>query len=170
MSFIPIVDVVTGAVTGIGNAVGNVAKVFVGSKAERDQQLHDDSMSARAQYAAEFIKPTNWFDSLINGLNRLPRPVMALGVMGLMVWCPLDPAGFSVAMLAYEVVPLWLAGVFTTIVGFYFTFRHLEKRLEFKRSDPLAVQHVINAKRAMEKGDQKDPPNPAIQAWRSARD
>ena len=34
-----------------------------------------------------------WFDRLVNGLNRLPRPLLAFGTLGLFIYAMIDPAG-----------------------------------------------------------------------------
>ncbi|WP_051013583.1 3TM-type holin [Pararhodospirillum photometricum] len=72
------------------------------------------------------------YDATVNALNRLPRPALALGVLGILGWAPLDPEGFAQAMQAYALVPEWLAGTWFGVVAFYFTSRHFERRLELK--------------------------------------
>ena len=61
----------------------------------------------------------------MNGLNRLPRPMLALGTLGLFVYAMAEPAGFAERMQGLQLVPeplWWLLGA---IVSFYFGAREL---------------------------------------------
>ena len=149
MGFFSDLNPVTGLVKGIGNAVSGVAKVFVGDKSARDSQDSASNMATLNQFAAEFGRGKTWFDSLIDGINRLPRPFLALGVLGLLVWAPMDPLGFASAMNAYALVPDWLAMLFAVIVGFYFGARHLEQRLKFNGPSAEQVAKVISNQKAL---------------------
>tara|TARA_R100001082_G_scaffold102650_1_gene72916 strand:- start:117 stop:692 length:576 start_codon:yes stop_codon:yes gene_type:complete len=120
-------------VGGIGStvsAVGNTVAKFTGDKVQQESNQHTEAMAVHAAYSSEnsqLRQNRTWWDSLWDGLNRAPRPLMALGVMGLLVWPIFDPVRFSSAMAAYALVPEWHAAVFIAIAGFYFTTRHLEK-------------------------------------------
>ena len=78
------------------------------------------------EFGAEFAAPaSSWFDVFVNGLNRLPRPMLALGTLGLFVYAMPAPAGFSLRMQGLALVPeplWWLLGA---IVSFYFGAREL---------------------------------------------
>lgn len=110
----------------LGGAVSDVAQVFVGSRAEREAADHARFVKSLAQYSEEFHHPAlGWFDQAVNGMNRLPRPMMAVGTLGLFAYAMVDPAGFSMRMqgLAHVPEPLWwLLGA---IVSFYFGAREL---------------------------------------------
>ena len=113
-----------GAVSALGATAKQVAEVFI-PNATRKVELSAEAYSdAVGQYGAEFKQTTTgWFDRFINGLNRLPRPMLALGTMGLFVYAMVDPAGFTPRMqgLAFVPEPLWwLLGA---IVSFYFGAR-----------------------------------------------
>lgn len=102
--------------------------------------------AALAQFAREFAQPRRgWFDRLIDGLNRLPRPALALGTLGLFVSAMWAPAWFSERMAGIALIPeplWWLMGA---IVSFYFGARHQAKGQEFQRS---VVQTVAMAQAA----------------------
>jgi hypothetical protein len=110
----------------MGEAVGGVAEVFVGNRAERDAAEHAQFVAALGQFSEEFRNPNlTWFDQFVNGLNRLPRPMLAVGTLSLFVYAMVDPAGFAERMqgLAYVPEPLWwLLGA---VVSFYFGAREL---------------------------------------------
>ncbi|WP_373050770.1 holin family protein [Thalassovita aquimarina] len=89
--------------------------------------------SALHQFGAEFY-PTQRgrFDRLMDAVNRLPRPGLALGTLGLFVAAMADPAWFATRMQGIALVPdplWWLLGA---IVSFYFGARHQAKGQEFQ--------------------------------------
>jgi hypothetical protein len=110
----------------ISGAVSDVAEVFVGNRAEREAADLERFNGVLAQYGEEFAHPVQgWFDQAVNGMNRLPRPMMALGTLGLFAYAMAEPAGFAERMqgLAYVPEPLWwLLGA---VVSFYFGAREL---------------------------------------------
>ena len=65
------------------------------------------------------------FDGFVNGLNRLPRPLLALSTLGLFAYAMAEPTGFGTRMQSLALVPeplWWLLGA---IVSFYFGAREL---------------------------------------------
>lgn len=115
-----------GAVRDVGETVGGVAEVFVGNQAERDAAAASALAAAVGQYGAEFARaPAGRFDGFVDGLNRLPRPLLALSTISLFVYAMAEPAGFSLRMQGLALVPeplWWLLGA---IVSFYFGAREL---------------------------------------------
>ncbi|SMG37625.1 MULTISPECIES: holin family protein [Paracoccus] len=112
------------AVATVTNAATGMAGLFR-ENATRRMELDEEAYArAIAQYGAEFsIQPCNWFDSLMNGLNRLPRPLMTLGTVGLFVYAMADPEGFGLRMQGLNLVPeplWWLLGA---VISFYFGAR-----------------------------------------------
>ena len=72
------------------------------------QAVRDAAQGAAAlsQFAAEFqIERRGWFDRFIDGLNRLPRPMLALGTLGLFVSAMVDPVWFAARMQGIALVP-----------------------------------------------------------------
>jgi len=130
----------------IGETVVKGIKIVKGDQSARDGYAHDENSAVLGQFAAEFAPKTKrtWFDSLIDGINRLPRPTMAMGVIALFAYAPVNPGHFAEIMASYTLVPPWLAGTLTAVVGFYFTYRHLEKRLDFKPVDVGRLRSVLN--------------------------
>lgn len=108
----------------IGGAVREVAEVFTPSATRRMELSAEAQQAALAQHGAEFTHtPAHWFDSVIDGLNRLPRPMLALGTLGLFVHAMAEPEGFARRMHGLHHIPeplWWLLGA---IVAFYFGAR-----------------------------------------------
>jgi hypothetical protein len=72
------------------------------------------------------------FDLLVDALNRLPRPLGALGGLGLMAYAVLDPAGFAAAMTALEQAPEPLWWILGAVLGLHFGAREAFHRREQK--------------------------------------
>lgn len=111
------------AVTAVGNAATGLTEVFHVNQT-RQKEL-DEEAYARSitQYGEEFKAPATGFDGFVNGLNRLPRPLLTLGTMGLFVYAMAEPIGFSSRMEGLALVPeplWWLLGA---VVSFYFGAR-----------------------------------------------
>lgn len=63
-------------------------------------------------------KAQRGYDALIDALNRLPRPMIALTTLGLFVLAAINPAWFEARMEALSSVPeplWWLAGAVITL-------------------------------------------------------
>ncbi|MGB3147474.1 MAG: holin family protein [Paracoccaceae bacterium] len=112
------------ATTALGQTVTGVAEVFTPNATRKMQATHEaylaalDELGAEFQYAAPGV-----FDRIINGLNRLPRPMLALGTLGLFVYAMADPLGFAQRMIGLNYVPEPLWWLLAAIVGFYFGAR-----------------------------------------------
>ncbi|MBL4808116.1 MAG: holin family protein [Rhodobacteraceae bacterium] len=110
----------------VGGAVAEVAEVFTINATKAEQGAHERYQAALAQAGAEFQHAREgWFDRFIDGVNRLPRPMLALSTIALFAYAMHDPVGFSERMqgLAYVPEPLWwLMGA---VVSFYFGAREL---------------------------------------------
>lgn len=133
------------------NVIRDTAEVFVENReagAVRDVDLHRATLEA---YAAEFMHPQKgMFDRFMDGLNRLPRPALALGTLGLFTAAMVDPIWFSARMQGISLVPdplWWLLGA---IVSFYFGARHQAKGQEFQRSIATTLSRTDEVRRNIE--------------------
>jgi hypothetical protein len=145
-------------VAALGTAVREVAEVFTPNATADAAAAAARAQAALAQHGAEFATARpGWFDTFVNGLNRLPRPALALGTLGLFVYAMADPAAFAVRMqgLAHVPEPLWwLLGA---IVAFYFGAREAHYiRARVPAMPPPAPQAVA------------EPANPALDEWHAA--
>lgn len=131
-----LIDTILGTVFGGGrNVVKETAEVFRVNAEKSAEREASAQMAALQQLAAEFSRPRkSVFDTFIDALNRIPRPAMALGTLGLFVSAMVDPVWFSSRMQGVALVPeplWWLLGA---IVSFYFGARHQMKGQEFQKS------------------------------------
>jgi len=161
------------------NVLRDTVEVFRPNAEAQAQRDFDLRGAALDQFAREFQLPRQgWFDRFMDGVNRLPRPAMALGTLGLFVAAMVDPDWFGARMVGLALVPeplWWLLGA---IVSFYFGARHQAKGQEFQRD--LAARMAEKAPKQVPepKVNHRDPvphssieqsDNPALDEWRKTR-
>jgi hypothetical protein len=164
---------------GGGNVIRDTAEVFrenAESSAERAAELRG---AALAQFAAEFAAPRQgFFDRMLDAINRLPRPALAIGTLALFVSAMVDPVWFAARMSGISLVPeplWWLLGV---IVSFYFGARHQSKAHDFQRSLAQTMAKAPGIAREIAELEaetdairgERGSDNPALSAWRTGRD
>ena len=169
------------AVREVSSTVGGVAEVFVGNRAEREAAAAAGFAATVGQHGAEFASAGHGpFDRFVNALNRLPRPMLAVGTFGLFAYAMAEPHGFSVRMEGLNLVPeplWWLLGA---IVSFYFGARELHhQRLRTAVSATRAVLAAapvdeapapVAAPVALAAARVVDPEeNAAVEEWRRQR-
>lgn len=125
------------------NAVRETVQVFRENAEAGAARQANVQMQAMRQYGEEFVVPRQgWFDRLMDGVNRLPRPALALGTLGLFVSAMVAPLWFAERMQGIALVPeplWWLLGV---IVSFYFGARHQVKSQQFQRDIVASMAHA----------------------------
>lgn len=170
------------------NVLRETAEVFVENAEAGANREAAYRAAALGQFAQEFAVPRRgMFDRFMDGLNRLPRPALAIGTLGLFVMAMIDPIWFAARMQGIALVPeplWWLMGA---IVSFYFGARHQIKGQEFQRSiaatmaqAPVAAANIA-ALQALSAGaglSASDPrfgrefsgENAALDDWKGGRD
>ncbi|TCO70593.1 holin family protein [Rhodovulum euryhalinum] len=178
------------------NVVAEAAEVFRVNSEAADQRAAELQRAALGQFAQEFSLPhPSLFDRIIDGMNRLPRPLLALGTVFLGVSAMVDPVWFAARMQGVALVPeplWWLLGA---IISFYFGSRYQAKGQEFQRSiaetmvrAPAVVENLrtlgelrqggVGSASAPQSGPRSmapaqtpsgggTRPNPALDAWRA---
>ena len=145
------------------NVIVDTAEVFRVNAEAGDKRASELQSAALEQMAREFQPRRNgWFDRLVDGLNRLPRPVMALGTIALFISAMSNPVWFSERMQGISLVPepmWWLLGV---VVSFYFGARHQAKGQEFQRSLAETMARTPQVVRNIEHLRSLDPSQPQI--------
>ena len=154
---------------GHRNVVAETAQVFrenAENAAIRDTDRHAAALS---QYAAEFRPTRSPFDALIDGINRLPRPMLAFGTIGLFVSAMVNPQWFADRMTGLALVPEALWWLMGAVVSFYFGARHQLKGQQFQRDlaetlsrTPVVVPPPVPALQVPE-----EDPNPALDDWQA---
>ena len=125
------------------NVVRETAGIFRETAEDGAKREARQRAAAVAQFSDEFAQPPRGaFDRLMDGLNRVPRPALALGTLGLFISAMIDPVWFAARMQGIALVPeplWWLLGA---IVSFYFGARHQLKGQEFQRSIARTLAHA----------------------------
>jgi hypothetical protein len=151
------------------NAIVETAQVFRENAESAGARDLDRLSAALDQHGAEFRHSRSLFDTLMDAVNRLPRPTLAFGTIGLFVSAMVNPLWFAERMQGLALVPeplWWLMGA---VVSFYFGARHQLKGQEFQReiARTLArVPVVIDNTRAI-RALEPDAPNAALEDWRA---
>lgn len=147
-----------GTVAAVGTAARDVAEVFTPSATRRMELSAEAQMAALNQMGEEFaLAPMGGFDRFVNGLNRLPRPMLAFGTIGLFIYAMQDPTGFAARMVGLNAVPeplWWLLGA---VVAFYFGARETW----YFRNRPSPAPEIGQAKPPLED-------NAALRDWRES--
>jgi len=128
---------------GGGNMVRDTVEVFRENAEAGSQRGAQVQMQAMREYGQEFAIPRQgWFDRFMDGVNRLPRPALALGTLGLFVAAMIDPLWFSQRMQCIALVPEPMWWLLRVIVSFYFGARHQVKSQKFQREIVGTMAHV----------------------------
>ncbi len=141
-----VIDAIFALLFGGGrNVVKDTVEVFRQNAEGAAQRAAQYRSAALGQFASEFaVQRKGWFDRFMDSLNRLPRPALALGTLGLFVSAMVDPIWFASRMQGIALVPeplWWLLGA---IVSFYFGARQQLKSQEFQRSMAQSVMRAAD--------------------------
>jgi len=149
------------------NVLVETAEVFRENADKAGERQSATQAAALAQFAAEFRDQRSWFDRLIDGINRLPRPMMAFGALGLIVSAMYSPDWFAARMSGLAQVPeplWWLMGA---IVSFYFGARHQAKGQEFQRQIAQTLVQAPLARTPSKRSVASRDGNAALDEWRA---
>ena len=122
------------------NVIKETAEVFRANAEEDTARLQQLRIEALNQFAREYeSKNDSAFNRFMEGLNRVPRPALAHGTLGLFIVAMIDPIWFAARMQGISLVPeplWWLLGV---VVSFYFGARHQIKSQQFQKSIAVSM-------------------------------
>lgn len=155
---------------------------------EEVMALSEQDMAALQQFAAEFHarERRTWWDSLVDGLNRLPRPLITLGILAFFVLAPLEPVRFLEIARVYQLMPDGFWALLSVIVAFYFGGRMRLNRddMAIKGGALAAAREVLALQQAKREHDAATraplplsvdapapdgSPNQVIEAWKRHR-
>ena len=130
--------------------IGGAIERYQQGKAAKEENRHAQEMGTLNQFAAEFGHGRTWFDSMIDGINRLPRPtiVAMVGFYILLSWR--DPQQFAVINGGLETIPEAMWYIVGIVISFFFGARELQlgrKAKGFKEAAEAATK-IITSKRS----------------------
>ncbi|SEW08300.1 Holin of 3TMs, for gene-transfer release [Aliiroseovarius sediminilitoris] len=141
-----------------GNLVRETAEVFRENTEAAAIRDSDAQQAAIDAFRAEFIAGQGgWFNRFMDGVNRVPRPALALSTLALFAAAMISPDWFAARMEGVAVVPeplWWLMGV---VVSFYFGARYQVKGQEFQRA--IAASLMRDLETARVQSDRGKPPS-----------
>ncbi len=144
-----LIETVTGGLFGGGrNMIRETVEVFRENSEAEAKRSHANYARSLHQFAVEFDRrQKGGFDRFMDGVNRVPRPALALGTIGLLASAMVAPEWFAARMAGLALVPeplWWLLGV---VVSFYFGARYQVKGQQFQQhlADTLTYLPKVNA-------------------------
>lgn len=158
-----------GAVTGLFRPAKELVEVFK-PNAEREaarghqerMALSEQDLASLEQFAAEFqsTRTSTAWDSFIDGLNRLPRPLITLGILGLFVLAPADPIRFLEIAQAYQIMPDGFWALLSIIIAFYFGGRMqvTRQQMTVKGGALDAAKEIVEVRKAFRELATEDEP------------
>ena len=153
----------SGAVEAVGSTVKTVAEVFTPNATRQMEISAEAQEAALTQFSSEFQSAGEGrFDRIVNGLNRLPRPLLAFGTLALFIYAMAAPESFGERMTGLALVPeplWWLLGA---VVSFYFGAREAH----YFRTRPAAVAKAVKTASAPSANMDE---NAALEDWRRAQ-
>lgn len=169
----------TKGVKTVSDSVVDVTKVFKGSKADRDNYSHQQFMAGLQAYSAEFSQQNNrtWWDSLWDGINRMPRPLIVIAIFSYFWFSYKNPEEFQILNIGLDTVPTEMWWIMTTVVSFYFVARELKKSRDTKMALSDKEFDTVRKRIAKlrEKAEKELPPhdlgytNPSIENWKKSK-
>ncbi|WP_419902150.1 holin family protein [Kiloniella sp.] len=168
---------------GILGGVKELSEVFFGNRSNRESAEARRVEAVHGQFAAEFntrLNRTIW-DSLVDGLNRLPRPIFVALIIYYFWLAYADPTEFQIMNLALDTVPETMWWVLSSIIAFYFAARELkysrEKKMSLSKKEFNEQQRRVKELRASQpptfEEEMKNTDKPlsldAIKTWNKRR-
>jgi hypothetical protein len=165
----------TKGVQTVGDAVVNVKSAFSGNRAQQDAQQSEKFLAGLQAYSAEFAPRENrtWWDSLWDGINRMPRPLIVIGIFWYFSMAYRNPKEFQVLNVALDTVPERMWWIMSAVVSFYFVAREFQKSRDTKMAlSDTEFQKVQQRIATLRAKDDELPPkepgyvNPSIAEWK----
>ena len=110
------------AIPFIGKALTNWQE----GRAAQETNRHAQEMATLNQFASEFGHGRTWWDSLIDGINRLPRPGIVLLIIAYIVTSWRNPDQFAVINAGLATIPEEMWYLIGIVVTFFFGARELQ--------------------------------------------
>ena len=123
--------------------VATLKRITTVDKTQKENNIHDETVQMMKAYANEMGKENkNWWDSFIDGIVRLPRPIIAYIVITLFIVCLVSPEYAKKVATAFSGLPGYLYGILGTVIAFYFGGRILNNKYQANRPKMTAEQHT----------------------------
>jgi len=125
--------------------IGDLIGKWQDGKAAKESNRHAQEMGTLNQFAAEFGHGRTWFDSLVDGINRLPRPVI-VSMLIYYLWLSWgDPVYFAKVNTGLGTIPEAMWYIIGIVITFFFGARelqHTRKANGFKAAADAALSLI----------------------------
>ncbi len=117
---------------GLKNPLSAILTPILAPTATAEMLALRDRIEGQARLP-QATRPRAAYDRLVDALNRLPRPLMALGTLALMTTAMIAPDWFEGRMEALATVPEALWWLLGAVISLYFGSRLQSQSQEFQR-------------------------------------
>lgn len=124
-------------------------EIFKENAEHKGQRKHEEEMAdigrdlaSLQQFSTEFHerKQRTFWDSFVDGLNRLPRPILTISILSFFFLAPINPERFLIIAKSYEMMPTGYWALLSVIIGFYFG-----GRMQIKAQDMALKKDAVKA-------------------------
>ena len=142
------------------DSTGGLLATLLGDKKSEVELASEEQRTVLSNYAAEFGFQNNrtWWDSLVDGINRLVRPLFTFGLAYLFGYCVYDPISFAAAMNALQLIPEMLWYMMIAIVAFWFGGKYLQDHRKPKQITPADLAVILDGVHKIEEMKQREQP------------
>ena len=140
-----------GSPVATANAIKDTAHIWRENAEGAATRMAADNLARLDQFGAEFRGGSGPLTQCVDFLNRLPRPAIALGTIGLFIYAMADPIGFADRMIGLDLIPDELWWLFAAIVTFFFGGRelHYVRKSNAAKDSVSAARQVVQAKQVI---------------------
>lgn len=143
-------SIISNLLSGIGEATSKVMGSVAGlkriktvDKTQQENNLHAETVEMLKAYTAEMGKPNkNLWDSIVDGIVRLPRPIIAYIVIALFLICIISPEYAKRVAMAFYGLPTQLYYILAGVIAFYFGGRMVHEKMQASRPNMTTEQHT----------------------------
>ena len=124
-------------------------EIFRENSEAKGQRKHEEEMAdisrdlaSLQQFSSEFHerKQRTFWDSFVDGLNRLPRPILTISILSFFFLAPINPERFLIIAQSYTLMPNGYWALLSVIIGFYFG-----GRMQIKAQDMALKKDAVKA-------------------------
>jgi hypothetical protein len=131
---VPLAGKIVEALAGFFRDKNELSKAAKEVERILDGFLHEEQLALIAQQGEGFGRG-GWFNDLVDGMNRLVRPLVTYGVIGMFAFMLANPAQFKEVVEAAALTPAWMWALIATVIGFWFGGRALKDWGQFVASE-----------------------------------
>lgn len=135
-------------VKSVLSGLGNTAAKAIGAVSLAKTQTHSENIERLKQAGFYVGYGRTWWDSLVDGINRLVRPLFTGGVLYWFYFCATDPIAFTASVVALQAMPTAFWGLLGTIIVFWFGGKFAEN---LKRPQPMKPEDLKTLLNTIEK-------------------